>query len=82
MQIFFTSKPPIHKCATFIIQWLLRITENCRFHCRIFHVCIWQQLSTSLKCLKQRDIADMHLPAEYLKGTHVNQYVFYEFLKC
>lgn len=30
-----------------------------------------QHTSTSLKLLKLRDIADMHLPAKRLRGTHV-----------
>lgn len=79
--IFFTSAPPLSTCTTSNITCSLKIAENCRFYCSISQIWMWPHLSTSLKLLKLRDIADMHLPAKFLRVLKCGQYIFYKFWK-
>lgn len=39
---------------------------------------MWPHLSASLKLLKLGDIADMHLPAKFLRVLKCGQYIFYK----
>lgn len=63
---FFTSAVLFGICKTLTIPSSWEFGVNCRFNCSICKMWMWPHLSTSLKLLELRYIANICLPAKFL----------------